>query len=176
MAINRTPKGLKTRLPAGRQGFALLVAVIFMSVMLTFGLSLGALSYKQQTLVSSAIASQYAFYAADAALECMLYADNQNKAFDFAIHSVTPPDVAQITCDGLSATQSSYAPGGTLFSVKERFSLDEGTHCADVTLYKYKDPQGPYSRTTYILSQGYDVACAAIGGPRFASRGIEAHY
>lgn len=160
------------------RGFALLVAVIFMSVMLTLGLSLGSLAYKQQTLASSAIASQYAFYSADAALECMLYAEQQNDAFNYGAYKSIAPDVSKITCDGLQATQSNYVSdlASSLFSVKERFSLDGGKHCADVTLYKYGTPQGPYNRTVYILSQGYDVACSSIGGPRFASRGLEAHY
>lgn len=160
------------------RGFTLLVAVIFMSVMLTFGLSLGSLAYKQQILASSALASQYAFYAADAALECMLYADQQKDAFNYVTYSSTPPDVSKIICDGLQATQSNYVSnlGSSLFSVKERFSLDGGKHCADVTLYKYGTVQGPFHRTTYVLSQGYDVGCADIGGPRFASRGLEAHY
>ena len=51
-----------------QRGFALLIAIIFMSVMLSFGLALGSLAYKQQVLASSAIQSQYAFYAADSAL------------------------------------------------------------------------------------------------------------
>src|SRR3989344_4131769 len=54
------------------RGFALLIAVIFVSVVLALGLSLGSLGYKQQILASGGIQSQYAFYAADAALECAL--------------------------------------------------------------------------------------------------------
>lgn len=156
------------------KGFALLIAVIFMSVMLTFGLSLGALGYKQQVLASSAIGSQYAFYAADAALECVLYADQQQNLFDYASHDgSTPPSLA--TCDGTIATQLSYSYSAAYLIDKQQFSLDSNTRCAEVTVYK----PPPGSNTTYIFSQGYDVSCAMVGATtdaRFVSRGLDARY
>src|SRR3990167_3135616 len=78
-------------------GFTLLIAVIFMSVMLAFGLALGSLSYKQQVLASDAIQSQYAFYVADAALECALYADQQQGIFAYPPEN--PDSTPSITCD-----------------------------------------------------------------------------
>jgi len=157
-----------------KNGFALLVSVIFMSVMLTLGLALSSLGYKQQILASTAIRSQYAFYAADAGMECALYADQQQNLFDYESHSSSnPPQV--ITCDGASATQLSYAYDATRLAVTERISLDSNTRCADVTVYKYdSSPQ-----ITYIFSQGYDVSCATVANPngaRFVSRGIGSRY
>ena len=60
-----------------KKGIALLVTVIFMSVMLAFGVTLASLAYKQSVLASTASLSQVAFFAADAALECALYADQR---------------------------------------------------------------------------------------------------
>jgi len=164
-----------------KRGFALLIAVIFMSVVLALGLALGSLGYKQQVLASGVIESQYAFYAADAALECALYADQQQNYFDYASHSGSNlPNV--ITCDTSPATRLDYSYStGTngLLYVSERLSLDSGTRCADITIYKYKNPQLPTNITTYVFSQGYDVSCNTIanpGGARFVSRGINAHY
>ncbi|HQU07707.1 MAG: hypothetical protein B7X04_01715 [Parcubacteria group bacterium 21-54-25] len=54
------------------KGIALLVAVIFTSVMLAIGISLASIGYKQTILSSTASESQKAFYAADTALECVL--------------------------------------------------------------------------------------------------------
>lgn len=159
---------------APQRGFTLLIAVIFMSVMLSFGLALGSLSYKQQVLASSAIESQYAFYAADAGLECALYADQ--KLDSFAYPPPTPTSAPIMTCDGHNATSAgiiSYTP--TQWIIVERLSLDSGTpRCVDVTVYK---PNG--LGTTYIFSQGYDVSCATVaspGGARFVARGINSHY
>lgn len=162
-----------------QRGFALLIAVIFMSVMLTFGLTLGSLGYKQQVLASSSIRSQYAFYVADAALECALYADQQQNLF---AHSGPPsPSVApRMMCDGIFATfPPSFSDGIVSWNANQwvitmRLSLDSNTRCADVTIYK------PASLgTTYIFSQGYDVSCTTVASPngaRFVSRGLSTSY
>ena len=161
-------------------GFALLVAVIFMSVMLTFGVTLGSLAYKQQVLASTAVESQYAFYVADAALECALYEDQQLNFFAFP--ATQPASAPLMTCDGISATFSPAYPTGivsyiplTKWVITERLSLDSNKRCADITVYKPAQSSG----TTYIFSQGYNVSCDTVanpGGVRFVSRGLNAHY
>ncbi len=158
------------------RGFTLLIAIIFMSVMLSFGLALGSLGYKQEVLASNAIESQHAFYAADAALECALYADQQQNLFEYSSHGVnTPPGL--MSCAGAVATQLNYSYDATKLVVAERISIDSGTsyqRCADVTIYKYSTPVNGV--VSYLFSQGYDVACASVGGSRFVSRGLSAHY
>lgn len=161
-----------------QRGFALLIAVIFTSVMLSFGLALGSLGYKQQVLASSATESQYAFYAADAALECALYADQGQNQNLFAYPVPEPSSAPRMSCDGSTATFPPAYPTGivlytiTNWAVTERLSLDSGTHCADITVYK------PASTgTTYLFSTGYDVPCSTVAsGGRFISRGLNAHY
>lgn len=156
-----------------QRGFALLVAVIFMSVMLSFGLALGSLSYKQQVLASSAIQSQYAFYAADAGLECVLYADQQQNLFSYTSDMSAP--APSMTCDALapiSAIVLSHTE--TRWVISNRLSLDANKRCADVTVYK---PNG--TGTTHLFSQGYDVPCATVANPqgtRFVARGLNIIY
>jgi len=169
-----------------QQGFALLVAIIFMSVMLSFGLALGSLSYKQQVLSSGAIESQYAFYVADAALECALYADQQQSIF--AYPSSDPSSVPTITCDGSVAISANKIWSTSQWIVTNRISLDSGKHCADVTVYKYKyNPPDPNNSaaydlsyiSTYVFSQGYNASCDTTANPngaRFVSRAISTHY
>lgn len=144
-----------------------------MSVMLSFGLALGALAYKQQVLASSAVESQYAFYAADAGLECALYADQQQTLFAYTSDLAAPAPV--MTCDGaapLSAVVLSHT--ASEWVIGTRLSLDASRRCADIVVYK------PASAgTTYLFSTGYDVSCAVVASPsgaRFSSRGIQAHY
>jgi len=161
-------------------GFALLIAVIFMSVILALGLALGSIGYKQQLLASGAIESQYAFYAADSALECALYADQQLNSFDYTSHSTSNPPNSLI-CDSSTATRLNYSynsGSNELMYVSERVPLDSNKRCADVTIYKYKNLQ-PSNITTYIFSQGYDVSCNTVENPgetRFVSRGINIQY
>ena len=166
MAINR------------EKGFALLIAVIFMSVMLAIGLGLGSMSYKQQVLASASTGSQYAFYVADAALECALYADQRDGLFAY------PPDLSSVpasppglTCNnnGAVPVESSQDYSATMYVVVNRLSFDSGRRCADITVYK----PALVSDRTYIFSQGYDASCATVASPstaRIVSRGLSANY
>lgn len=165
-----------------QRGFALLIAVIFMSVMLAFGLALASLSYKQQVLASSAVESQYAFYAADAGLECALYADQQENLFAYPTPQPINANAYLITCDGgNNVTYPPSYPTGivsytpTQWVVTERISLDSNTRCVDVTVYK---PNGAGSN--YIFAQGYNLSCANVANPqaggRVVSRGINIRY
>ena len=171
MAITRTTH-VRTK-----RGFALLMAVIFMSVMLSFGLSLTSLAYKQQVLASGAVASQYAFYIADMALECLLYADQQDNIY--AYPSVEPVSAPAMTCDGTAPYETpiftwSPDPDGE-FVVKTRLSLSDGKYCADVAIYKPSDVE----TFTYLFSQGYNAPCSVVASPdatRFVSRGLGAQY
>ncbi|HQT82534.1 MAG TPA: hypothetical protein PLW99_00035 [Candidatus Paceibacterota bacterium] len=179
--MNTAPNTLHTE--NGKRGFTLLIAIIFMSVMLSFGLTLGSLGYKQEVLASNAIESQYAFYAADSALECALYYAQQANLF--AYNADTNQPIPSFPCDNtspyLNPTRSYAGSGSTAVEILGyRFQLDARTpnpRCADVTVYSYQSPQaGNNNITTYIFSQGYDVACSSVGGSRFVSRGISAHY
>lgn len=154
-------------------GFTLLIAAIFMSVMLSFGIALASLGYKQQVLASLAIESQYAFYATNSAFECALWADLQQGIFT----SDTPPASApSIKCDGADAISASIvSPSADEWIIQERLKLNGDKHCADVTIYEFPattaDPGGA---RTEIFAQGYNVPCASVdsGGARVVSRGI----
>ncbi len=163
----------------GSRGFALIIAVIFMSVMLSFGLTLGSLGYKQQLLVSAAVQSQYAFYVADAALECALYADNKTGNLQESLFAYENYDGTSkpITCDGSTVQVAQPSPPSAFLVSTVKIPFDSGTRCAEITVYKpsISDPTG----VTYIFSQGYDISCTALASPnppRFVSRGIDARY
>ena len=171
-----------------QRGFALLIAVIFMTVMLSIGLALSSLGYKQEILASTAIESQSAFYAADAALECALYYDQQLDSFAYP-SPPEPTSAPSITCDGSSALSSNIVSYNDTtnpsWAVTMRLPLDSGQSCADVTVYKYEYPQSSMNDiTTYVFSQGYDISCNALATSktssqteaRFASSGLSYHY
>src|SRR3989344_1738180 len=159
------------------RGFALLVAVIFMSVMLALGLALGSLGYKQVVLASSAVESQKAFYTADRALECGLYYDQQENLFAYPSIPPTDETAPKIYCAPSGVVPYSVhivSDTPTVWVVRTRLSFGGG-RCADVTVYKPKVTPG----TTYIFSQGYDVPCATVENPngaRFVSRGLGVYY
>lgn len=160
-----------------QRGFTLLIAVIFTSVILAFAVALGSLGYKQSVLSSASLQSTSAFYAADAALECALYADQQQQLFDYSTFNAASPVL--FSCGGaagskLSACKDTGACTAGKNQLSERVSLDSGTHCADVTIYKTSA-----GTNNYIYSVGYNVSCAIVAAPgniRFVARGLQAHY
>ena len=162
-------------------GFALLIAVIFMSVMLAIGLSLGTLAFKQEQLTSTALRSQDAFYVADAALECALYADQKQDVFNYDTYNKTG-NTPSISCEGTTPTPFPNPTGGsngTDLVFKGRVPIGGGAACADITVYK-SDPTA-VTPITYVFSQGYDVSCSRVasattGSASFASQGLEAYY
>lgn len=124
-------------------GMALFIAIIFSSVVLLIGLTMASFGYKQAILSSSAVSSQKAYYAADSAMECALYADQQEALF-------TTNTAGIIKCAGAndSVTVSSIPKYRKYtFSIRN-ISPDV---CADVVVYK--ETVTPY--TTYIYSTGY---------------------
>lgn len=175
-----------------KRGFTLLIAVIFMGVMLSLGLALSSLGYKQVLLAGGATASQYAFFAADAGLECALRADEKPAGgvspFAYSNHG-TPlalacggqtPTIVETCYNGSPAGScaSGYRRTETYVSMMYTNPLSQtagtDTRCAKITTYK---PSG--NGTTYIFSQGYDTTCANVQSAsaiRFASRGLEATY
>lgn len=179
MAIKNKNSVCEIRRTDSSRGFALFVAIIFMSVMSVFGLGLSSLGYKQQVLASSAIESQNAFYAADAALECLLYSDQKLNLFEY----VGPPEPASppsLTCDGIGPVSSSIdsysANPPRQWVISERVSVDSGRLCADITIYK---PESGSAERTYLFSRGYNAPCETVANPgkaRLMSRGINASY
>ena len=170
-----------------KRGIALLVTLIFMSVMLAFGLALASLAYKQAILASDAIQSQKAFYAADGALECALYFDQ--RAGDF-IYDPGKANLAKDVPDGANGIAT--LCGGTIagspninedtvrLTVSER--LNYNGVCADLVIYKYPQTAPPAvgAPVNYLYSTGYNVPCAqlsqASAGGRVVVRGIYQRY
>lgn len=97
--------------PRITRGFTLLIAVVMTSVILSVGLALLDIAYKQVVLSSVARQSQYAFYAADSAMECALYWDQKFNAFAFDDSQYSPTNT--ITCGNTTLTLSTSKSGAT---------------------------------------------------------------
>lgn len=147
------------------RGFTLIIAVIVSSVVVSIGLTLLDITYKQITLASAATQSQYAFYNADTTLECALYWDQQHGAFDLA----SPLPAESITCNNLLVTgYTSFIPvAGTR---RTQFSVPCDTYgtLGYVTIEKTSTNQ------TTILANGFNT-CESTD-PRRVERGLKATY
>ncbi len=151
------------------RGFTLLIAVILTSVLLSVGLALLDVAYKQVVLSSTAKQSQTAFYAADSALECALYWDQQRGAFAYGA------PLSSITCTGQSIAVS--PPSVTNGVQKTTFSVPcPGGNTALVEIYKGNGVTSCNAggRSTCIYANGYNSCSAA--NPRRIERGLKVVY
>ena len=166
-------KKLMLRSPAPR-GFTLLIALILTTVILSVGLALLDISFKQVTLAAASRQSQYAFYNADSGLECALYYDSLD-TFDYANLGTS----GSISCEGQSFNYSdpSVSPGVTrtiTFTVPCAGDPNDPPVGSDgsafVTITKAVSPQVK----THFYANGYNTCVAA--SPQRVERGEEATY
>lgn len=83
MNIKKTKKF--NRVSKSTTGFAMLFAVLTASLLLTIGISIFNISFKELSISTNARESQIAFFAADSARECALYWDAKKGYFPSCI-------------------------------------------------------------------------------------------
>lgn len=152
------------------KGFTLLIAVVLAAIAVSITLALTNFGYKSLVLSGSSKDSQYAFYAADAALECALYHDSGNAPSDNIFRYSTSPGTASFTCPPVTTTISAagtYGSGETKYST-EWFTI-HSTRCARFTVYKT-------ANSARVYAEGTNVACSDVANPRAITRAIRAIY
>lgn len=155
-----------------QKGMTMFIAVVVMSILMLISLTVMNITIKSSLFANIGRESQFAFYAADAGLECALYWDSKFDPGKF--NSVTSG--SPINCGNASISNGSNISGTTTattqigassFSVFG-FNLNSTPYCVIVTVEKRLS-----DGKTYIKSRGYDVCDQ---NPRRVERGIEINY
>lgn len=190
MKTHNTMRKKKTN----QDGITLLITLLLMGVLMAVSTSLLNITLKQYQLSGISLASETAFQASSAGMECALYNDWVNNEFQID----TPRDSA--TCfNGVSTNDIGVDTNGngTANSGEEqRFQFSWGSPeiCTEISVYKFydatttvdvsvdgvlfrtnavgaSDPCPAGSVCTVIQSRGYNVACAQISsGKRVVER------
>lgn len=150
------------------RGFTLLIAVVLSSVMLSVALALIDVAYKQVILALTARQSSYAFYAADAAIECALYYDQKQQAFDY------DDPVDSIECRGQTLDFDS-APNSTVQDDGARITtltVPCATGGAEAMIIVYKWETGTPS--TRMYARGY--SSCDVTDMRRVERGLNVEF
>lgn len=175
----------------------MLFAVLVSSVLLSIGIFILNISKKEVILSSIGRESVIAFYAADGGVECAHYWDAHGDAFGLKANGDkniddSPFFSGKIQCGGVSggiavSITPATLPSTSPFDLVSIFSINTGTHCADVKITKvYKIVPGsagpPPVADTYVLddavgvipttidSRGYNTCDSA--DPRRVERGL----
>ncbi len=167
------------RITSKNRGVTLFMAVTIMAVLLFVSFVVINIAIKSSLFASSGKDSQYAFYAADAGIECAMYWDRQSVSkFD-----ITVPG-SPISCGGISINSGNQIQGTTTGVVNViggnastrssifGFNLNNGNNpsnaCVIVNVTKNVDG------TTYIKSRGYNTCDTS--NSRRVERGVEVLY
>jgi Tfp pilus assembly protein PilX len=149
-----------------QRGFTLMIAVLMGSILLAIGSAIYNILSKEVLFSASGRESQFAFYAADAGIECTLYQDYTQDAFKMT----GPP--ATVTCNAqtVPVTRTFDAGTGTYTSTFD-FSLGAALTdpCVSVTVRRSFSP----TRTT-IEAAGHNTC--VIDNPRRIERSIRITY
>ncbi len=152
------------------RGFTLLIAVVLTSVLLAVGIALLDIAYKQVILSTTAKQSQYAFYAADSAMECALYADQQLNAFYYNENN----DI-DLRCGGLAAQNYSESQSGNIRTTRFTIPCAGGGTSASVVIEKTNGSATCDSnKKSCIYATGYNTCNAS--DPRRLERGLKVVY
>lgn len=157
-----------------RRGFALLFAVLAVSVLLSISIAILNISLREVILSSFGRESQVAFYAADTGAECALYWSIKGAfatSTDSGAAAGCPgPSQISINCGVFELTPNISACDKT--SAETDFSLNNGV-CADV-IVKKKDLQQDGTVTTQIDSRGHNTCVQS--NPTYVERGLKFNY
>ncbi len=170
-----------------QNGFALLMALVVVSVVVSIGLSVLDLSLKQLRLSTNSKDSETAFHATNAGLECARYWRTV-ESDDMEIGNNISPSCFGISLGTIGATTVSISGPGEayLYSMQTTWSGAGAERCSVMkTLVIVSDPTStttvsgmqtlvpgypyvvakecePGARCTVVSAQGYSRACASI--------------
>lgn len=187
---------VKNKLHSGEQGFALLLTLIVVSVVLAIGLSLLSITLKQFTLSSTARDSEMAIHAANSGLECMQYHRGRPATRTDLLNGGAGPS---LSCAGSSPIYSAtdhYINAGAneyVYNYIYRYNLD-ATTCVETSMYlidartspdevTYEADEGLETLTctngvvcTTIFSRGFNRSCSSINSIRVVQRELTIQY
>lgn len=147
-------------------GFALLITLVVVSVVLAIGLSLLFVTTKQYLLAITANESEKAFQAAQIGLECMRY----HRAQPVTRESLMSGDLVSLGCGGAPAvlpyntnpTLPSPPSGAFLYRHQYRYTINNS--CVDTSMYVANYRESASSQPYNISSQGeglQQIECTA---------------
>src|SRR3989344_266011 len=152
-----------------RKGFALLIAVVVSTIILTIGLSIVNTALKEIVLASTVRNSSTSFYIADSGAECALYWDNIRGNFEkkSAFRVGSPPSI--IECQNIKIN---VIPNNPLQGVWLRDDAHLNLPCAEIEIKTTS--VGPQEEKTFLTSWGFNTC--EVANPRRVDRALEIKY
>lgn len=126
-----------TQRKTGEKGFALLMTLIVVTIVISIGLTVLDLTTKQVRLASNAKDSEVAFHAANAGMECARYWRRQSSSFMENGDPVNPSCFAGSTRTLSGAnnprTVTDFSGDGEVYRYEYSFTWAGNTRCSQIT-------------------------------------------
>ncbi len=149
-----------------QKGFTLLLSVLVSSIILSIGIAIFNITFKEIKLSSAGRESQFAFYAADSGAECALFHERKNNVF-----ATSTISNFNISCNAEEHEVTVINdPIGGVYTRTFSMELESNRYCSNVTVTKLV---GPPFRTT-IESRGTNTCNVSDG--RRVERAIEVSF
>jgi hypothetical protein len=179
-----------------KAGYSLIFAVLISGTLITIGAAMANLALKEFTIVGTTRASQTAFYAADAGMECALYYDVQGgphfqEPFNYnaAAYNINCNNAnIAVTTSGVSVNGVTdqrvtntfqFTYNGSCVNVRvTKIDWGDGVDGWDGSSYSLSEPDG-YNGPgigTIIESRATNVACSGSKAPVQVERALRVDY
>lgn len=146
-------KKLFQKLNSTHQGFVILFTILISSIILMIGFGIFSIATRETILSSTSREAQFAFYAADAGVECALYYQTHfPQVFTAASNGFSGSAPGSIPNCGSSPLDGSGGNGTIQNPYQFDVMVDSTTKtCTHVTVYDQD------SSTRRIISEGYNI-------------------
>ncbi|MEX0917627.1 MAG: pilus assembly PilX N-terminal domain-containing protein [Candidatus Paceibacterota bacterium] len=158
---------METEHRTAQEGFALLITLIIVSVLLAVGLSLLNITLKQFTLSSTARESELAFHVANAGLECMQYHRTVPATRTILLNEDGNPsaDAPTLSCTGryqiyAASNHQNLSDSRVAYNYIYRYDID-GEQCIEASMHLL-DARESGSGITRTVNEGFEtISCPA---------------
>lgn len=160
---------MKNKKHSNQKGFALLITLVVVSVVLAIGLSLLFVTTKQYLLAVTANESEKAFQAAQIGLECMRYHRAQPATRAKLLYEDTSNWPPSLACAGVTSNiidSDANLPGAPvgawLYKYQYRYNINNS--CIDTSLYiaDYRESESDESYNISAQDEGLvEINCTA---------------
>lgn len=159
--MNQSIHFQKFHITKPHKGFVILFTILISAIIMVIGLGMYSIATRQTVLSSTAREAQYAFYAADAGIECALYAQSLDNAGGSPI-IIEAGGTGSFSCGG---SQISIITGSGDFSDPYVFRMMVDpikNTCAQVSIFDVTVNNFAARR---VISQGYNICDPASVNP-----------
>jgi Tfp pilus assembly protein PilX len=162
-------------------GFVLVLAVLLSGILLSIGITMFGLTFKELLISSAGRESQFAFYAADTAGECVLYWDIRHPGYSNSIFATSSASTLISKNSGILCNEEDITSPTTGWDVNSGWDITNITGTSATTVFDMKFDNGACATVTIIKnsgltqidSRGYNTC---VTNPRRVERGLRISY